>query len=35
MQTGTLDRVQRVLEAGGIQFIAADSTGGVGVRLKT
>lgn len=34
MQTRTLDRVQQVLEEGGIIFIYADETAGPGVRLK-
>jgi transcriptional regulator with XRE-family HTH domain len=34
MHSRTLDRVQQVLEAGGIIFIAADANGGPGVRLK-
>lgn len=34
MQARTLDKVQRVLERGGIVFIDADAAGGVGVRLK-
>jgi transcriptional regulator with XRE-family HTH domain len=34
MHTGTLERVQKVLEDGGIIFIAADAAGGPGVRLK-
>ena len=33
MQTRTLDRVQQVLEEGGIIFISADASGGPGVRL--
>ncbi|WP_087120951.1 helix-turn-helix transcriptional regulator [Brevundimonas sp. SH203] len=35
MQTGTLERLQSVLEDGGAIFIAADAAGGAGVRLKT
>jgi len=35
MQTGTLERVQRTLEDGGVEFIAADANGGPGVRLKS
>ncbi len=35
MQTGTLERLQSVLEDGGAVFIAADAAGGAGVRLKT
>mgnify|MGYP002714797666 CR=1 FL=1 len=34
MQTGTLDRLQAVLEAGGAVFVSADAMGGPGVRLK-
>jgi transcriptional regulator with XRE-family HTH domain len=34
MQARTLDRVQNVLEAAGVVFIAADAAGGPGVRLK-
>jgi transcriptional regulator with XRE-family HTH domain len=34
MQTGTLERVQKVLERKGVIFIATDSGGGPGVRLK-
>lgn len=34
MQTGTLDRIQAALENDGIVFLAADATGGAGVRLK-
>ncbi|ATC33032.1 XRE family transcriptional regulator [Caulobacter vibrioides] len=34
MQTGTLDRIQAALENDGIVFLAADATGGPGVRLK-
>ena len=34
MQARTLDKIQRVLERGGVVFIDADSNGGVGVRLK-
>jgi transcriptional regulator with XRE-family HTH domain len=34
VQSGTLDRLQTTLEDGGIIFIAADSTGGPGVRMK-
>ena len=34
MQTGTLARVQKALEKRGVVFIAADASGGVGVRLK-
>lgn len=32
-QAGNVDRVQRALEAGGIEFIG-ENGGGVGVRLK-
>lgn len=35
MQTGTLARVQEALEDGGIEFIAANGSGGPGVRLKS
>ncbi|MCK6105281.1 helix-turn-helix transcriptional regulator [Brevundimonas sp. EYE_349] len=35
MQTGTLERLQSILEDGGAVFIAADAAGGAGVRLKT
>lgn len=34
MQARTLDKIQRVLERGGVVFIEADEDGGVGVRLK-
>lgn len=34
LQARTLDRIQKVLERRGIVFIAADSGGGPGVRLK-
>ncbi len=34
MQARTLDKIQRVLERGGVVFIDADHNGGVGVRLK-
>ena len=34
MQALTLDKIQRVLERGGVAFIEADANGGVGVRLK-
>jgi transcriptional regulator with XRE-family HTH domain len=34
MQARTLDRIQKVLEKRGVIFIAADSGGGPGVRLK-
>lgn len=34
MQARTLDKIQRVLERGGVMFVDADATGGVGVRLK-
>jgi len=34
LQARTLDRIQKVLEKRGIIFIAADSGGGPGVRLK-
>lgn len=34
MQARTLDKIQRVLERGGVVFIDADTSGGVGVRLK-
>jgi transcriptional regulator with XRE-family HTH domain len=34
MQARTLDKIQRVLERGGVEFIDADTDGGVGVRLK-
>jgi transcriptional regulator with XRE-family HTH domain len=34
MQTRTLERLQTVLEEGGIIFIPADAGGGPGVRLK-
>jgi transcriptional regulator with XRE-family HTH domain len=32
--TRTLDRLQKVLEAGGVVFIGADSAGGPGIRMK-
>lgn len=35
MQTGTLERLQTALEAAGAIFLAADASGGPGVRLKT
>ena len=34
MQARTLDKVQRVLERGGVLFMGADANGGVGVRLR-
>jgi transcriptional regulator with XRE-family HTH domain len=34
MQARTLDKIQRVLERGGVVFVSADSTAGVGIRLK-
>lgn len=34
MHSKTLDKVQRVLEAGGVIFIPADAHGGPGIRLK-
>lgn len=34
MQARTLDKIQRVLERGGVVFVDADAVGGVGVRLK-
>jgi len=34
MQTRTLARVQQMLEDAGVIFVAADATGGAGVRLK-
>jgi len=34
MQARTLDKIQRVLERGGVVFIDPDTGGGVGVRLK-
>jgi len=34
MQTGTLDRLQAALEAGGVIFLSADASGGPGVRLS-
>lgn len=34
MQTGTLDRLQAVLEVGGAVFVSADAMGGPGVRLR-
>ena len=33
MQTRTLERVQSVLEEGGIIFIPADANGGPGLRV--
>lgn len=33
MHSKTLDRVQKVLEVGGVIFIPADDVGGPGVRL--
>lgn len=35
MHSRTLDKVQRVLENGGVIFISADSAGGPGVRLRS
>lgn len=35
MHSRTLDRVQRVLEDGGVIFIGADANGGPGVRLRS
>lgn len=34
MQSRTLDKVQRCLEASGVIFISADAAGGPGVRLQ-
>lgn len=34
LRTGTRDRIQTVLEAAGIEFIAESDDGGVGIRLK-
>ena len=34
MQTSTLERLQTALEAEGVVFLAADGTGGPGIRLK-
>lgn len=34
MQMATLERVQTVLETGGIVFIERDGSGGAGVRLR-
>ena len=34
MHSGTMDRVQQVLEDAGVIFIRADAGGGAGVRLK-
>lgn len=34
MQTGTLERLQSVLETGGALFVPADAMAGPGVRLK-
>ena len=34
MQANTLDRLQSVLEADGVTFIPADTTGGPGVRVR-
>lgn len=34
MQSRTLDKVQQSLEASGVVFIPADSSGGPGIRLK-
>jgi transcriptional regulator with XRE-family HTH domain len=34
MQATTLDRLQAALEAEGVVFLSADSSGGPGVRLK-
>ncbi len=35
MHSRTLDKVQQVLEEGGVVFIAADASGGPGVRLRS
>ncbi|HEY2752750.1 helix-turn-helix transcriptional regulator [Phenylobacterium sp.] len=35
MQTGTLERIQKVLEAGGVIFVAADAQGGPGIRMRS
>lgn len=34
MHSGTMDRVQQVLEEAGVIFIRADADGGPGVRLR-
>jgi hypothetical protein len=34
MQSRTPDKIQRVLQREGVAFFDADSSGGVGVRLK-
>jgi predicted transcriptional regulator len=34
MQTGTLERLQSVLEADGAMFVSADAMAGPGVRLR-
>lgn len=34
MHSRTLERVQQVLEEGGVIFISADVTGGPGIRLR-
>lgn len=34
MQARNLDKIQRVLERGGVVFIQAGADGGVGIRLK-
>jgi transcriptional regulator with XRE-family HTH domain len=34
LRAGTVDVIRRVLEESGIEFIAEDNDGGVGVRLK-
>jgi len=34
MLVATLDRLQSVLEQGGVMFIAPDATCGIGIRLK-
>lgn len=35
VQSGTLERLQRVLEDGGVIFVGADAEAGPGVRMKS
>jgi transcriptional regulator with XRE-family HTH domain len=34
LQSGSLERLQTALEAGGVVFIGADASGGPGIRMK-